>query len=384
MSVIYMDNAATSYPKPESVYVAVDRFMRHLGGNPGRGSSRHAIESGSVIVEARDALANLFNVQNSDNIAFSMNVTEALNTAIKGVLEPGDHVITTSMEHNAVARPLAALEKRGIIEWTRVPCLNNGSFDPQEVADSIRSNTKMICMLHASNVTGTIMPITEVGKIARERGVLFVVDSAQTAGVLPIDVKAMQIDILTFTGHKSLFGPQGTGGLYVRPGLSLVPLKEGGTGSLSEDLEQPEHMPDRLEAGTQNAPGIAGLLAGIDFIKLEGLDTIRTHEEITTGMLMDGLKDIKGIEIYGPNNAKDRTAVVSFNIQGMDCGETSTRLDYEFNIISRSGLHCAPLAHQTMGTLQRGACRLSPGYFTTEEDVDKVIRAVHQVARETR
>lgn len=358
--------------------------MRHLGGNPGRGSSRHTIKAGSVIVEAREALARLFNIENSDNIAFSMNVTEALNTALKGVLEPGDHVITTSMEHNAVARPLAALEKRGIIEWTPVSCLNDGSFDPNEVAGSIRANTKMICMLHASNVTGTIMPITEVGKIARDQGVVFVVDSAQTAGVMPIDIDAMQIDILTFTGHKGLFGPQGTGGLYVRPGLSLVPLKEGGTGSLSEDLEQPEYMPDRLEAGTQNAPGIAGLLAGIDFIKLEGLDKIRAHEEKITAMLMDGLQDIPGIEIYGPASARDRTAVVSFNVQGMDCGETSTRLDYEYDIISRSGLHCAPLAHRTMGTLQRGACRLSPGYFTTDKDIYKVIKAVHRIARENR
>ncbi|MGE5422004.1 MAG: aminotransferase class V-fold PLP-dependent enzyme [Ignavibacteriales bacterium] len=379
MKTIYLDNAATSYPKPESVYRAVDHFNRHLGSNPGRGSSRTTLQAGSVLLEAREALAGLFNIADSSNIAFTLNVTEALNVGLKGLLKAGDHIITTSMEHNAVARPLAYLSQQGI-EWTRIPCGSDGTLDPGDVIKAIRSNTRMICMLHASNLIGTIMPIREVGAIAHQHGLLFMVDSAQSAGVLPIDVIEQNIDILAFTGHKSLFGPQGTGGIYVRPGLIVNPLKQGGTGSLSEDLEQPIFMPDLLEAGTPNTPGIAGLLAGVRFITEEGLAKIRAHENALTEYLISGLKEIPGIKLYGPTDLEKRTAVVAFNIDGVDCGDLGLAMDYEYGITTRSGLHCAPLAHTTLGTLISGACRISPGYFNTEQDILQTIKAIHTIA----
>lgn len=383
MNPIYLDNAATSYPKPEVVYKAVDHFNRNLGSNPGRGSSRTVLKAGSVLLEAREALARLFSIKDSANIAFTLNITESINIGLKGFLKPGDHVITTSMEHNAVARPLYVMSRQGV-EWTKVPCSADGTLDPTEIEKAIRDNTRMICMLHASNLVGTIMPIREAGKIARKHGLLFMVDSAQTAGVLPIDVQEQNIDILTFTGHKGLLGPQGTGGIYIRPGLIVNPLKQGGTGSLSEDLEQPVFMPDLLESGTPNTPGIAGLLAGVGFIAGESLAEIRAHEKSLTKMLISGLKEISGVRLYGPDDINKRTAVVAFNIEGVDCGELGLTLDYEYGISTRSGLHCAPLAHATLGTLQTGACRISPGYFNTEEDINQAVQAVFSIAKKNK
>jgi len=382
MDNIYMDNAATSFPKPEAVYKAVDHFNRFLGASPGRGSHRQTLQAGSILEDARDSLATLFNIKNSSQIAFCLNVTDALNTGIKGLLKPGDHVITTSMEHNAVARPLMALSRRGI-EWSVVPCSAEGILDPNGIEKAVKGNTRLICILHASNLSGTIMPIAEVGKIAREHGIVFMIDSAQTAGILDLDVERQSIDILAFTGHKGLFGPQGTGGIYIRPGLQISPLKEGGTGSFSESMEQPDFMPDRFESGTLNTPGIAGLLAGVKFILEIGRDNICQHEQKLTRMLLDGLQAIKKVKIYGSVSERERTAVVAFNIEGMDCGLLSMQLDYEYGIITRSGLHCTPLAHQTMGTLQTGSCRLSPGYFSTENDMDNVLQAVHNIARQS-
>ncbi|WP_073093474.1 aminotransferase class V-fold PLP-dependent enzyme [Thermosyntropha lipolytica] len=378
--MIYMDNAATTYPKPDSVYQAVDYFNRFLGANPGRGSNQQTLKAGSVLLEAREKLASLFNIGESSRIAFTLNITDALNIGLKGILRPGDHIITTSMEHNAVARPVFSLTKQGV-EWTAVNCHPDGTLDPEDIGKAVKPNTKMICMLHASNLTGTIMPIAEVGKIAREHGIIFMIDTAQTAGVLPIDVEAHNIDILTFTGHKGLLGPQGTGGIYVRPGIDIKPLREGGTGSLSEYLEQPEVMPDLLESGTPNTPGIAGLLAGVQFIMDTGLDNIRKHEQKLMDMLITGLKEVPGIEMYGPLDVEKQTAVLAFNIEDMDCGDVALSLDYEYGIITRSGMHCAPLAHKTIGTLEKGACRLSPGYFTTEEEIEKVIKAIYEIAK---
>lgn len=380
MTNTYMDNAATSYPKPESVYEAVDHFNRYMGGNPGRGSNQQSIRAGSMILETRELLAKLFHIEDSGNIAFTSNITESLNIGLKGFLQPGDHIITSSMEHNAVARPLFQLQRQGI-EWTQAACAPDGSLDPEEVRKAIKKNTRMICILHASNLTGTIMPIREIGNIAQAAGLTFMVDAAQTAGVLPIDVAADKIHILAFTGHKGLLGPQGTGGIYIAPDVKIRPLKEGGTGSLSEYLEQPDLMPDLLESGTLNSPGIAGLGAGVKFIFDQGIERIRSHEQNLTKQLIDGLGQIKGIKTYGPNDSRKQTAVVSLNLEGMDCGELSSSLDYEFGIITRSGLHCTPLAHQTIGTLQSGSCRLSPGYFTGPEDVDYVLQAIEQIAK---
>lgn len=380
MDVIYLNNAATSWPKPESVYRAVDNFNRHIWANPGRGSSSKTLEAGEVLLDTRQSLARLFNFKDLSRVIFTKNVTEAINTALKGYLNPGDHVITSSMEHNAVARPLSALKKLGV-EVTVVSCSPDGSLDPDDVQSAFRNNTRMVCLQHASNLTGTIMPVAEVGAIAKENGALFLVDAAQSAGVLPVDVQRQNIDLLAFTGHKGLMGPQGTGGLYIRPGLEIRPLIEGGTGSLSEKVEQPEIMPDKLESGTLNTPGIAGLGAGVDFILKTGVDQIRRHEQELTDALLDGLKNIKTVTFYGPCDSMRQTAVVSFNVKGMDCGELSFILDQKYRVISRSGLHCAPLAHRTVGTLELGACRLSPGYFNTFEDIEKTVRFIDEIVR---
>ncbi len=376
-----MDNAATSYPKPECVYTAVDDFNRHMGGNPGRGSSQRTLRAGAVLLEAREALAELFNVKDSSRIAFTLNITQALNLGLKGLLKPGDHVITTSMEHNAVARPLFVMQSQGI-EWTRVQCAGDGSLDPHEVGKAIRPNTRLICMLHASNLCGTIMPVTEIGRIAQQNNILFMVDSAQTAGVLDIDVVRDNIDILAFTGHKGLLGPQGTGGIYLHPRILINPLLQGGTGSLSESLEQPLCMPDILESGTANTPGIAGLKAGVAYIREYGRENIRAHEQRLTSLLLDGLREIKGVRIFGPADSERQTAVIAFNIEGLDCGDLGFSLDYEYGIITRTGLHCAPLAHQTLGTFESGTCRLSPGLFNTETEICQVIEAVHSISRQ--
>jgi cysteine desulfurase family protein len=375
-----MDNAATSYPKPECVYRAVDEFNRKLGGNPGRGGNKLSIGAGSVVMEARLALAKMFGIADETRIAFTLNVTEAINTALKGFLKPGDHVITTSMEHNAVARPLWSLSRKGI-EWAQVQCSPEGMLDPSEVRKNIHSNTRLICMLHVSNLTGTILPVAEIGRLARESGVTFMVDSAQSAGVLPIDVERQFIDILAFTGHKGLLGPQGTGGLYLAPHLEIEPLKEGGTGSLSEFLEQPDFMPDRLESGTLNTPGIAGLLSGVEYINGLGLEYVQRREHSLTARLISGLREIPGVKVYGPAIDSGRTAVVAFNIWDKDCNEVASVLDRRYGIVLRSGLHCAPLAHHTIGTSATGACRLSPGLFTAEEEIDYVVRSIYAVTR---
>ncbi|NLJ71845.1 MAG: aminotransferase class V-fold PLP-dependent enzyme [Syntrophomonadaceae bacterium] len=381
MGHIYLDNAATSFPKPEEVYDAVDDYNRYIGGNPGRGSNQQTIKAGAVLFEAREALAELFNIEDSRQIAFTLNVTDAINMGLQGLLKAGDHVITTSMEHNSVARPLYALEKRGI-EWTRVATDNQGLLNVDDVKKAIKSNTRLICILHASNVIGTIMPIAEIGHLAREYDLVFMLDTAQTAGVLELDVIQQNIDILTFTGHKSLLGPQGTGGIYVSPQLSIKPYRQGGTGSLSEYLEHPAKMPDLLESGTPNTPGIAGLLAGVNYVLKKGINTIREYEQNLTALLISGLEEIKGVEVYGVKDVKHQTSAVAFNIKGVDCGQVSLLLDYKYNIISRSGLHCSPLAHQTIGTLELGALRFSPSFFNTTSDIEESIKAINAIVQE--
>ncbi len=379
MSTIYMDNAATSFPKPECVYQAMDEFNRNMGGSPGRGSSQRSLQAGNVLLNTREVLADLFGVSDSSNIAFTANITESINLALKGILNPGDHVLTSSMEHNAVARPLHDLTRQGV-EWTAVECSPDGTLDPEDMRRAVRPNTRLICMLHASNLTGTIMPVQEVARIARENEILFLLDSAQSAGILPIDVDIQNIDILAFTGHKGLLGPQGTGGIYVRPGVKVRPLKHGGTGSLSEYLEQPDVMPDIFESGTPNTPGLAGLQAGVGYIMEQGLTSIRSHEQKLSDVLIQGLKEIKGVKIYGPCDPGRQTAVVPFNVYDEDCGVISQLLDFKYGIVCRSGLHCAPLAHRTIGTLEIGCCRLSPGWFISEDDILKVIQAVYKIA----
>lgn len=379
--MIYFDNAATTFPKPEEVYTAVDECLRGYCANPGRGGHKYSLQSGRVILEARDLLSQLFNCGSPESIILTHNATESLNLALKGFLKKGDHVITSSMEHNSVLRPLKALEKLGI-ETTIVPCNNEGEISVEDIEKEIRKETKLIAVTHASNVVGTILPIEKIGLMAKSYGVDFLVDASQTAGVCSIDVEKCSISMLAFTGHKSLLGPQGTGGLYIKKGLELVPLKEGGTGSRSESLFQPDILPDRYESGTHNTPGLAGLCAGIRFIISNGIDNIRRHEQELTLRFIEGMDKIKGVKIYGTRDINKQVAVVSINLREAGSSDISYILDQTFDIATRPGLHCAPMAHKTIGTLEQGTVRFSFGYFNTMEQIDTAIAAIEQIARE--
>lgn len=379
--MIYLDNAATSFPKPEAVYRAVDDCLRNYCANPGRGGHKLSLQSGRVLLEARELLSELFNAGAAENIILTHNATESLNLALKGFLKKGDHVITTSMEHNSVIRPLKALETLGI-STTIVQCSEKGELDIGDIEREIKKETVLIAVTHASNVTGTILPVDEIGDIARSYGLEFLVDASQTAGVYDIDVEKMNISMLAFTGHKSLMGLQGTGGLYLRKGLELKPMKEGGTGSKSESLYQPDIIPDRYESGTHNTPGIAGLCAGIKFIREKGVRNIRKHEQELAKLFLDGLQNIKKVKSYGVGDAARQAPVVSVNIEDIGSSDISYILDQTFDIATRSGLHCAPVAHKTIGTLEQGTVRFSFGYFNTKEEVNTVLSAIEQIARE--
>ena len=379
--MIYFDNAATTYPKPESVYQAVNKCMREYCANPGRSGHKLSMEAGRVVLEARELLAELFGAKKSENIIFGLNATDALNTAIKGMVQSGDHIITTSMEHNSVLRPLKQLENIGI-ETTIVKCSELGTLNLAELETSIKSNTKVIVTTHASNVTGTLMPIREIGEIARKNKLLYIIDSAQTAGTYKIDVSDINVDVLTFTGHKGLMGPQGVGGFYIKEGIALRQMREGGTGSMSESLVQPEILPDKYESGTPNTPGIAGLAAGLKFIKEIGIENIKGHEEEMTSYFLKQLSEIDDIIIYGPRDIKKQAPVVSLNIKNKASSEVSFLLDSQFDIATRPGLHCAPLAHRTIGTNEQGAVRFSFGYFNTYDEIDKAIVALKSIAKE--
>jgi cysteine desulfurase/selenocysteine lyase len=383
MNTVYFDNAATSWPKPEETYTAMDRYSRMTGGSPGRSGHRLSIEAGRVIMNTRETLCRLFGIDDPFQLVFTKNATEALNLAIGGFLSPGDHVITSSMEHNSVMRPLRLLESRGV-ELSVVRCSSQGELDSQELVSAVKKTTKAIFLTHASNVTGTIIPVKEVGEIAREHGLLFCVDAAQTAGALPIDVSGMNSDLLAFTGHKSLFGPQGTGGLYIRKGLEerIQPLMAGGTGSRSEFESQPDFMPDKYESGTLNTVGLAGLGAGAEYIFERSVDNIRARETMLTQHFLDGLKSIGGIHIYGPGDASRKISVVSFNLDGMTPSEASFALDEQYGIMSRPGIHCAPAAHRTIGTFPGGTVRFSFGYFNTEEEISYALDALQQISRQ--
>jgi len=381
--IIYFDNAATSYPKPEEVIQAMVRFLREVGANPGRSGHRLSIEAGRVIYETREKVAQLFGVGDSSRVIFGLNATEAINLGLKGILCPGDHVITSSMEHNSVMRPLRALEKEGLA-LTVTPCSPEGFLDPNHVRQAIRRTTKMVVLNHGSNVTGTLQPLEEIGKICRQHELLFFVDAAQTAGAIPIDLGRQKIDLIAFTGHKALWGPTGTGGLIIGERVEekkIVPLKRGGTGSRSESEEQPDFLPDLGESGTANGVGLAGLLAGLDFILKIGAEKIRNHEIRLTQCLLTGLQGIPGIIVYGPKDAQKQCATISFNIKGWAPSEISLRLEEEFGIFCRVGLHCAPAAHKTIGTFPQGTVRFGLSYFNHEEEVDQALQAVQYLAR---
>lgn len=381
--MIYLDNAATSWPKPPGVLAAMARFITEVGANPGRSGHRLSVEAGRIVYAAREAVAQLFNAPDPLRVVFGLNATEGINLALRGLLRPGDHVVTSSMEHNSVMRPLRALEREGV-EVTIVSCSPEGMLDPQAVLAAIRPHTRLVVLNHASNVTGTLLPVAEVGRALRQiNGPLLVVDAAQSGGAVPIDMQADGIDLLAFTGHKSLYGPTGTGGLIIGGRVPLEefrPLIRGGTGSRSEREEQPDFLPDMCESGTPNAVGLAGLEAGVRWVLERGVEAIRAHEVALSGRLSDGLREIPGVTVYGPADARLRTAVVSFNIAGMEPSEVGMRLDEEYGIMCRVGLHCAPAAHRTIGTFPSGTVRFALGAFSTREDVDAALQAVARLA----
>ena len=399
---IYLDNASTSFPKPPQVQDAMMHYLTHVGANPGRSGHQLAIEAAGIIQGARENIARLFNIEDLSRIVFTLNVTESLNTIINGFLNQGDHVVTTAMEHNSVMRPLKHLEMRGVISLSVIACDRKGFLDLEALKKALNKKTSLVIVNHASNVCGTIQDIRAVRSVIGETPLL--VDAAQTAGCYPIDVMTDAIDFLAFTGHKGLLGPQGTGGFYMREGLSIRPLKLGGTGSVSEKMEQPEFLPDALESGTQNNVGLAGLGAGVAFLLHEGVEKIREHEKNLLTTFLDALYDAQGVTIYGPLDAARQTATVSITFdsimpgeddpgftgcgsinlawleEGITTNEAGNLLDTEHDILVRSGLHCAPLAHQTLGTYPEGTIRISFGYFNTLEDVVYTTDIIRKIA----
>lgn len=376
--MIYLDNAATTWPKPEAVYRAADECLRNVG-NPGRGGHSLAKQAGETLFQAREEAAALWQVKDSSRISFTANATDALNTALLGCLNPGETVVTTSMEHNAVARPLRYLQALGV-RLRIVECRADGTLPLDGLQQALSDAPKALVLSHASNVTGRIMPLEAINEFMPQK-TLLIVDAAQTAGVEEIDVEAMGIDLLAASGHKGLLGPQGTGCLYVRNGIRLRPLRYGGTGSLSESDLQPDFMPDCLESGTQNTPGIAGLAAGIVFVRTMGIRRIAAWENQLAGELADNLKKINGVRVLGWDGSMRQTAVVSAVFAGCDCGRLAQRLG-EQGIACRAGLHCAPWAHKTLGTLEAGAVRFSPGFFNREQDIEQTLTLLRTLLRE--
>lgn len=380
---IYLDNAATSYPKPEQVYQAVDRALR-MGASPGRGGYQKALSAERLVFETRELLAELFHAPDSERFVFTANATTAINQALFGLLNPGDRVVTTSIEHNAVTRPLRALQDSGV-EVVKV------SADPQSgivsIADlqqaCLAAKTRLLLVNHCSNVFGGIQPIEGLGAWCHQHDILFMVDGSQSAGSLPLDFQALQVDLFAAPGHKGLLGPQGTGFLFVDKKLALTPLIYGGTGANSHSDLPPEELPERLECGTYNLPGLAGLKAALEFVLQVGVEEIRRHERQQLEFLLQGLRRIAGITLYGPASVQQRGAAVSFNIAGCDPAEVGFTLDHSAEISVRVGLQCAPDAHRTIGTYPHGTVRVSPGYFTTEAELQKFLTAVEQIARRT-
>lgn len=377
-NLIYFDNAATTFPKPKVVYDSIMDAMMNYGANPGRSGHKMALKANRGMFETRQLLSKLFNTGNPMSIVFTFNCTQSLNIGIKGFLRPGDHVITTSMEHNSVLRPIHHLKDQGV-ESTIVAANSQGLVDPTDIERAIRPNTRLIVTSHISNLVGSITPIEEIGTIAKKHDIIYLVDAAQSAGVYDIDVRKMNIDILAFPGHKGLFGPQGTGGLYINDEIDLEGIFQGGTGSESSSMVQPNIRPDKFESGTLNAPGIIGLGSGIKYLIDKGLDAIRDHEVEITNHFIEGIKDIKGLRIYGPLTTK-QAPVISINIGNMDSAEIAYILDEKYDIAVRAGLHCAPLAHRTIGTQNQGAVRFSFGYFNTHEEIDYAIKALREIA----
>lgn len=381
MERVYLDNGATSYPKAPGVGDMMKHYIDSVGCNIKRSGYESSYCAEEVVLDTREMLCNLFNFKNVDNVIFTMNITQSLNFLIKGLLKPGDHCIVTSMEHNAVMRPLTQLSNSGV-QFSRVPCALDGSLDPDKVRDYIKPTTKAVVMTHASNVCGTILPIEKVGEICKENKLSFIVDTAQTAGIIDIDFERANIDALAFTGHKGLLGPQGTGGFLISDTLanSMESLITGGTGSLSDSEDVPPFMPDKFESGTPNIPGIFGLNAALKYIEKEGIKNIREKELYLADMLLNGIKNISGTRIAGLDTTDGRVAVVSIDFLNKDNAEIAYYLDKNYGIVTRCGLHCAPSAHKTLGTFPHGTVRFSFSHFNTEEEVKYTLSAVNKVA----
>ncbi len=378
--MIYLDNAATSRRKPQEVIDAVVFAMTSLG-NAGRGTTEAALDAARTIYGAREKIAGFFGVKNPKQVVFTSNSTESLNTAIHGLIKPGDHVISSVMEHNSVLRPLYEREEAGA-ELTLIECDEKGRLLTDDIEKNIRDNTRAIVLTHGSNLTGNVNDIERVGRIAKAHGLLFIVDASQTAGVIPVDVEKMNIDVLCFTGHKSLLGPQGTGGMCVREGLEIEPLKRGGSGVDTYNHRHPSEMPTALEAGTLNGHGIAGLSAAIDFIEKTGINEIREKEQSLMKRFVDGVRDIPGVKLYGDFDAEIRCPVVALNIGNADSSEISDILSMDYDIATRPGAHCAPEMHKSLGTVEQGAVRFSMSYFNTGEEIDSAICAVREISEE--
>lgn len=378
--MIYMDNAATTLHKPDVVKAAVLAAFDTMG-NAGRGASEPALDASRVIYAAREKLAHFFNAESASRIVFTANSTESLNIAIKGLFCPGNHVITTVLEHNSVLRPLYECQEQGV-EITILGCDEKGNISYEEMERAVKDNTKAVVCTHASNLTGNMIDLNKVGEITKRHGLLLVVDASQTAGVWPVDVQEQGIDVLCFTGHKGLLGPQGTGGMYVRTGVDIRPLLSGGSGIDTYNPHHPSQMPTALEAGTLNGHGIAGLGAAVTYLEETGLNVIREKEQSLMRRFYEGISAIPGIKVYGDFSTNDRAAIVSFNIRDYDSSEVSDELNVEYGIVTRPGAHCAPLMHKALGTVEQGAVRFSFSHYNTEEEVDAAIRAVEELARE--
>ena len=376
---IYLDNAATSFPKPEAVYQALDGFARRSLANPGRAGHKMALAAERALDDGRHLLNQLFHGKGPERFAFTLNGTDALNMAFKGVLADGDHVVTTDLEHNSVSRPLRALELAGRITLTRVPADGGGTVNPDDVRQAITPRTRLVALTHASNVLGTVQPIAEVGRIAREHDLLFLVDAAQTAGVVPVDVQEMNIDLLAFPGHKSLLGPTGTGALYVGPRARLRPWREGGTGGDSSSETQPREFPYYLEGGTPNVLGVAGLAAGIQYVQEQGIDKIHAHEVALVEQLWRRLDELGSYQVFGHRDGSCRVGTLSFRSAALPAAELGGILDQAFDIAIRPGLHCAPYIHRALKTFPDGTVRVSPGPFNTADDIDQLVRALAEI-----
>lgn len=376
--MIYLDNAATSFRRPASVIEAVAAAMNHTG-NAGRGVHQAALGASRLLYETREKTATFFGLDRPNGVSFTANATQALNIAVKGILTPGDHVVTTVLEHNSVLRPLYEMEKRGV-RLTIIPSDSNGCLDYCTLERALDERPRMFIGTHASNLTGNLVDIGRIGRLCRERGILFVLDASQTAGVFPISMKEQSVDIVCFTGHKGLMGPQGTGGLCVREGISIRPLISGGTGIHSYEKEQPKRMPEALEAGTQNIHGLAGLSAAFDFLMETGIDTIRERETAWMIQFYSAVRSIPGVQIYGDYSVPARAPIVALNIRDCDSSEISDALSTDYGIATRPGAHCAPLMHRALGTEGQGAVRFSFSYYNTEDEIEKAVQAVRELA----